>query len=228
MATRKKVKEFWKLGKNEFNTQHFDITPNGELTLKEGNYQYNIHELVKKYGSPLEIVFPFIIETRVRNLMDIFNAYMKLNDYKGKFFYHYPMKVNQNREYIMPIISEGANLETSSSNELWIVKRMWEQEKFNQKIRVLCNGPKTEKYLKLIEELDHKGLIITPIIEEERELDFFKKYKGEVGIRVDLNVKTKSHWDKRYKHFGFSEEDLLKIGKVRNLSMISYHISSHI
>ena len=226
MAIRKKVKAFWKLGKNEFNTQYFDITPNGELMLKEGNYQYNIHELVKKYGSPLEIVFPFIIETRARNLMDIFNAYMKLNDYKGKFFYHYPMKVNQNREFIMPIISEGANLETSSSNELWIVKRMWEQEKFNPKIRVLCNGPKTEKYLKLIEELDQKGLIITPIMEEERELDFFKKYKGEVGIRVDLNVKTNSHWDKRYKHFGFGEDDLLSLGKIRNLSMISYHISS--
>jgi len=136
------------------------------------------------------------------------------------------MKVNQNREFIMPAISEGANLETSSVNELWIVKRMWEQEKFTSKIRVLCNGPKTERYLKLIEELDHKGLMITPIIEEEQELDHFRKYKGEVGIRVDLNVKTNSHWDKRHKHFGFSEDALLDIGKIKNLSMLSYHISS--
>lgn len=196
--------------------------------LKEGNYQYNIHELVKKYGSTLEIVFPFIIEARVRNLIDIFNAYIKLNDYRGRFFYHYPMKVNQNKEFVLPLISEGANLETSSANELWIVKRLWEQEKFNAKIRVLCNGPKTAKYMSLIEELDRKGVIITPIIEEEQELEYFKKYKGEVGVRVDLNVKVKSHWDKKFNHFGFPEEALLRLGKIRNLGILSYHISSQI
>ena len=136
------------------------------------------------------------------------------------------MKVNQTKEIILPLLSEGAHLETSSANELWIVKRLWEQEKFNPKIRVLCNGPKTEKYLKLIEELDSRGLIITPIIEEESEMEFFKKYKGEVGVRVDLDIKTNSHWDKRHKHFGFQEDELRRLGKIRNLAVLSYHISS--
>ena len=225
---RKNLKAFWKLGKEEFNTQYFDVTKKGELMLKEGNYQYNIAELVNKYGTTLEIVFPFIIEARVRNLIDIFNAYLKLNDYKGRFFYHYPMKVNQNREFVLPVISEGANLETSSGNELWIVKRLWEQEKFNSKIRVLCNGPKTTTYLNLIEELDRKGVMITPIIEEEQELEFFKRYKGEVGIRVDMDIKVRSHWDKKFNHFGFHEDELLKLGKIRNLGILSYHISSQI
>ena len=225
---KKNLKSFWKLGREEFNTQSFDITKQGELMLKEGNYQYNINELVKKYGTTLEIVFPFIIEQRVRNLIDFFNAYIKLNDYKGRFFYHYPMKVNQNKEYVLPLITEGANLETSSANELWIVKRLWEQEKFTAKIRVLANGPKTEKYLTLIEELDRKGVLITPIIEEEKELQFFKKYAGEVGIRVDMNVKVQSRWDKKFNHFGFREEELLRLGKIRNLGILSYHISSQI
>jgi arginine decarboxylase len=225
---KRNLKNFWKLGRDEYNTQYFDVTKKGELTLKEGNYQYNIHELVKKYGSPLEIVFPFIIESRVRNLIDIFNAYTKLMDYKGRFFYHYPMKVNQNKEYVLPLISEGANLETSSANELWIVKRLWEEEKFNSRIRVLCNGPKTLKYLELIDQLDRKGLTITPIIEEENELSYFKKYKGEVGIRIDMNIHIHSHWDKRFNHFGFDEYQLLHLGKVRNLAILSYHISSQI
>jgi len=222
------LKNFWKLGNEELNTQYFDITRGGDLMIKEGNYQYNVVELIKKYGSPLEIVVPSIIESRLKNIIDYFNAYIKLLDYKGKFFYHYPMKVNQNKEYVLPLISEGANLETSSANELWIIKRLWEQEKFNSKIRVLCNGPKTQKYLSLIDELDRKGVIISPVIEEERELEFFKKYPGEVGIRVDLSVKVKSHWDKRFNHFGFPEEELLKIGKIRNLAILHYHISSQI
>jgi len=224
----KNIKRIWKLGREEYNTQYFGVTKRGELLVKEGNYQYNVHELVKKYGSTMEILFPYVIEQRVRHLIDVFNAYIKLNDYRGKFFYHFPMKVNQSKMAVLPLISEGANLETSSANELWIVKRLCEQDKFNARLRILCNGPKTLKYLKLIEELDGKGVIITPVIEEQHELDYFRRYKGEVGIRVNMDVKVTSHWDKKFNRFGFQEEELLKLGKIHNLGVLSYHISSQI
>jgi len=219
---------FWKLGKEEFNTEHFDISKKGVLVVREGNYQYDILELVRKYGSPIEIVFPHILERRVRNLIDIFNAYIRLHDYRGRFFYHYPMKVNQSKDIVLPLVAEGANLETSSANELWLVKRLWEQGKFADRTRVLCNGPKTERYLALIDELDRKGLMITPIVEEASEFEHFKKYKGEIGVRVDMPLKVKAHWDKRFNHFGIREEDLLRMGKIRNLAVLSYHISSQI
>ena len=135
-------KKFWRLGFDEFNTQHFDINPDGELIVREGNYQYNIFDIVRKYGTSTEIVFPTIIENRVRDLIDTFNAYIKILGYKGKFFYHYVMKVNQNKEFVLPAIAEGANIEVSSVNELYLVKRMIEEEKFNRKIRITCNGPK--------------------------------------------------------------------------------------
>ncbi len=225
---QKNFKRFWKLGVEEYNTQPFDITADGNLVVKEGNYQYNIFELIKKYGSPLEIVFPHILENRVRDLIDIFNAYIKLHGYKGKFFYHYAMKVNQNKEFVLPVVSEGGHFDVASVNELWLVKRMLEQEKFNPKIRVICNGPKTEAYIALIEELKAKGLTVIPIIEDYKELERFKKFKGETGIRISMSLKVKSHWDKRFNRYGFSEAELLKIGKVRNLSVLHYHISSQI
>ena len=43
----KNWKKFWKLGMEEFNTQYFDVNPNGELVVKEGYYQYNIMDIVK-------------------------------------------------------------------------------------------------------------------------------------------------------------------------------------
>lgn len=225
---KRNFKRFWKLGREEFNTQYFDITPSGELMLKEGNYQYNLAKLAKQYGTSLEIMFPFIVETRLRQLTDIFNAYIKLNDYKGKFHYHYPMKVNQHKQFVLSVVSEGANLETSSANELWIVKRMWEQERFNAKIRVLCNGPKTPRYIQLIDELNRKGLTIVPIAEHHDELVAFKKFKSEIGLRVNLNVKVRSHWDKKFNYFGLTEDEVLKIGKIPNLGILSYHVSSQI
>lgn len=212
----------------EFNTQNFDIGPDGELIVREGNYQYNIHNLVKKYGSPTEIVFPTIMENRVRDLIETFNAYIKIIGYKGRFFYHYAMKANQTKEFVLPAVAEGANLDVASANELFLVKRMIEQDKFNAKIRVICNGPKTEKYISLIEELKGKGLIVVPIIEDHGELERLKKFKGEVGIRVNLDVKIQAHWDKKFNRFGFSEEELRKIGKVKNLSILHYHISKQI
>jgi arginine decarboxylase len=105
---------------------------------------------------------------------------------------------------------------------------MIEQDKFNIKIRILCNGPKTEKYISLIEELKSKGLIVIPIIEDASELERLNKFKGEVGIRVNLNIKIESHWDKKYNRFGFTEEELLKLGKIKGLSILHYHVSSQI
>jgi arginine decarboxylase len=219
---------FWKLGKEEFNTQFFNVNRKGELVVVEGLHQYNIAEIARKHNTPITVLFPHILEARLRRLMDAFNASIKKHDYRGKFFYHYPMKVNQRKEFVLPLVSEGANLETSSANELWLVKRLWSQERFSSRIRVLCNGPKTEPYLNLIDDLDRAGLAITPIIEEIGELEHFRRYKGEIGIRVDLDVKIRAHWDKKFNHFGLKEEQILSLGKVRNLAVLSYHISSQI
>src|SRR3990167_2322147 len=186
----KNWRKFWKLGVEEWNTQYFDITKDGGLIVQEGNYVYNLNDIVKKYGTPMEIVFPFILEERLEDLQDYFLAYMKIGGYKGKFYYHYPMKVNQNKEFIMPLISEGAHMEVGSVNELWLVKKILEGEKFYSKLRVLCNGPKTDVYIKLIEELRLKNLSIIPIIEDEHELERLVKYKGDVGIRVNLDTKA--------------------------------------
>ncbi len=224
----KNWKKFWKLGVDEYNTQFFGVNKDGELTATEGYHVYNLNDLAQKYGTPLQVIFPFIIEDRLKDLIGYFQAYMKIYGYKGKFYYHYPMKVNQNKEFVLPILSEGANLEVTSANELWIVKKLWEGEKFNNKIRVLCNGPKTDQYLDLVEELRSKGMNIIPIIESMEEVERISKYKGDVGVRVDLDIKADTHWDKKFDRFGLSEKDVLDLGKIKNLKIMHYHVGSQI
>ncbi|MFA6524344.1 MAG: hypothetical protein WC264_03160 [Candidatus Paceibacterota bacterium] len=229
--TKKKEKnwrKFWKLGIDEFNTQFFNVNKEGNLTVTEGNNVYNLNTLAQKYGTPLQVMFPFIIEDRLKDLIGYFQAYMRIYGYKGKFFYHYPMKVNQNKEFVLPLLSEGANLEVTSANELWLVKKLWESGKFNSKIRVLCNGPKTDQYLDLIEELRAKGMNIVPIIEGEEEIERVSKYKGDVGVRVDLSIKADTHWDKKFDRFGLSEKDVLNLDKMKNLKIMHYHLGSQI
>ncbi|MEK7572622.1 MAG: hypothetical protein AAB493_02070 [Patescibacteria group bacterium] len=224
----KNWRKFWKLGIDEFNTQFFNINKDGNLIVTEGHHVYNLNSLANKYGTPLQVIFPFIIEDRLKDLMGYFQAYMKIYGYKGKFFYHYPMKVNQNKEFILPLLSEGANLEVTSSNELSIVKKVWESDKFNAKIRVFCNGPKTNQYLDLIEELREKDMNIIPIIESSEEMERIIKYKGDVGVRVDLNIKADTHWDKKFDRFGLPEKEILDLSKIKNLKIMHYHLGSQI
>src|SRR3989338_5339584 len=101
MKTRKK---FWKLGRTDVGTQYFDLNKEGNLVIKEGNYLYDLVNLAEKFGTSLEIVFPFIIEQRARELIDTFHDEFRHQKYRGKFWYHYPMKVNQNKEFILPLI----------------------------------------------------------------------------------------------------------------------------
>ncbi|MBI4281613.1 hypothetical protein HY625_02190 [Candidatus Uhrbacteria bacterium] len=224
----KNAKKFWKIGRREHHTQYFDITKDGDLVVFEGNYQYNIRELAEKYGTPLKVMLPYIIEQRVEDLMDLFEDCLREYKYEGQFYYHYPMKVNQNREFVLPIISEGANLETTSANELWVVKRLWEQHRFNSRIKVICNGPKTEQYLALIAELKSNGLDIVPIIEDLSEMEALQKFRGQVGVRVDLGVQVDSYWDKKIERFGLSIDDLYSLGKIKNLTTLHYHVGSEI
>lgn len=222
----KNFKKYWKIGRKEFNTEYFDINKDGELVIKEGNYQYNVHDIVRKFGSPLEVFLPFIIEQRLNRLFEITSDEMKRIGYKGKFTYHYPMKVNQSKEYVLPLVSEGAHLEVTSTNDLLIVKKLWEGENFQPKIRVLCNGPKTAPYVNVIRQLRENGLAIIPIIEDLHELAIFKDFKGDIGVRINLQSKVKSHWDKKIDRFGVTLEEILDVGKIRNLKILHYHIGS--
>ena len=221
-------KKLWKLGINDFNTQYFDFNKEGDLIIKEGHNIYNVKYLAEKFGTSLEILMPFVIEERLEDFLDLTAALSKKVGYKGKFFYHYPMKVNQSKEVVMSIVGEGAHLETSSYNELWLVKKMLEQETFNPNIRILCSGPKTDKYINLIDDLQHKGVKIFPLIEGPNELKFLQHSKYDVGIRLDMPIKASSYWNKPIDRFGFSAKEILEMGSFKNLKILHYHIGSQI
>jgi len=221
-------KRLWKIGSKDFNTQYFDFNKEGDLIIKEGHNIYNARYLAEKFGTSLQILMPFVVEERLEDLLDLVDDLSKKIKYQGKFFYHYPMKVNQNKEVVMALVGEGAHIETSSYNELWLIKKMLEQEAFNPNIRILCSGPKTDKYINLIDDLQHKGIKIFPLIEGPNELKFLQYSKYDVGIRLDMPVKASSRWNKPIDRFGFSAKEILDMKSFKNLKILHYHIGSQI
>lgn len=196
--------------------------------IREGNYQYNVFDLARKFDASIKIFLPSVMEQRLSNLIQTFGDEIKRAHYKGKYTYHFPMKVNQSKEVVLPLVAEGAHLEATSANELWVVKKMWEGENFHSKIRILCNGPKTPQYIKLINQLEDNNLNITPILESFDEVNLLKGFKGDLGVRLNLTLKVNSHWDKKIDRFGLSEAEILSLGKIRNLKILHYHLGSMI
>jgi len=70
-------KKLWKLGIKDFNTKFFDFNKEGDLIVKEGNNIYNVKYLAEKFGTPLEIVFPFVLEERVEDFLDLTTSLIK-------------------------------------------------------------------------------------------------------------------------------------------------------
>ena len=61
-----------------------------------------------------------------------------------------------------------------------------------------------------------------------KEVERLSKYKGDIGIRVDFDIKADTHWDKKFDRFGFTERELLDLPKMKNLKLLHYHMGSQI
>ena len=85
----KNLKKLWKLGRKDFNTEHFDINADGELVIREGNYQYNVYDLARKFGASIEIFLPFILEQRLSRLMETASDNIKRLGYALARVFHY-------------------------------------------------------------------------------------------------------------------------------------------
>lgn len=216
------------LGDARLNTEVFSVSDTGDLIVTDSGTAHNIPDLVRAYASPLELFLPNLARKRVREVVDTFNAEMKTADYGASFSYHYPMKVNQRKEFVSTVIGAGAQIETSSHNELVLVRRFLDEIPDPKNLRILSNGPKTRAYIERIRTLHDEGFAIMPIIEDESELKALQSYTGPVGIRVDLDLKVDSHWDHTHNRFGFSEVALRELEPIPNLTTLSYHISSQI
>jgi arginine decarboxylase len=214
----------WKLGEKRYNTADFDVSRDGDLVIRVGAKEVSVPKLAERYGSPLELFFPDILKERVRAVIQGFDKHIRKERYAGTFTYHYPMKVNQRKEFVLAALAAGASIETSSANELALLHSL----RIKKSLRILCNGPKTDEYMSLVGKMHREGYAITPIIEDEHELAALARYPGPVGIRADLSVKIHSHWDKQFNRFGFREDDLRALPPIPNLSLLSYHLSSQI
>jgi arginine decarboxylase len=219
--------EYWKLGNRRYNTEPFGVTAEGELSITSGGQTHSVLDLVRQYGTPLQIFLPEVAEERATRVITAFGNAMRACSYPGTFTYMYPLKASQRRGFVEAVVRGGAQLETSSENELLLIKGLYEDR--NPRPRIICNGPKSEVYINLIKSMWESGWNIIPIFNDEAEVKHFQDFDGEVGLRLDLTVKNKTgDWQKKHNFYGLSESVALALPRIPNLVMVHYHLSSQV
>ena len=241
--TKEKAIDYFRLDDPTIDTGMFSVNDEGNLYLRLEDDAVNLLDIVREYGSPLEIMVPSIIGDRVERLYSAFGKAISDNRYGGTFTHCYPLKSNPHAEFVKNISDSGSYLEAGSLNELLTVASFYKEKGLKKRVTV-CNGIKDEVYIDTIISLVEDDYNIIDIIESADEVEKIRRclddrqYDGKIniGVRAKLEVKTNGHWDASglENRFGLFHDELCSVADSinkdsrLNLSVLHYHLGSQI
>jgi arginine decarboxylase len=229
----------------------FFAIEDGKLQIKSPNSHKNtalidIVNQVRQTGQrgPLYIRFPHIASLQVNKLFSSFNHAISEYNYNGSFSAVFPLKVNQNPSFVLPLIQNSSNLnyglEAGSKAELILATTY-----SNKSAPITVNGFKDKQMIELGFVVKSMGHNITMIIEGINELESIIEVSKSsnlkcpnIGIRVRLHANSIGKWEKSggiNSKFGLNSTEILeaiKMMKKKNLlsnfTMLHFHIGSSI
>lgn len=193
----------------------------------------NLLSLVSKYGCPIKVGYPEMVKERIIYLKNIFNKYIQVSNYKGRYFYATANKASYYAENVITAGKFADFYEVSSVSDLAIVERVL-SKKIVKKKKIICNGIKDLKYLSLMCKLVDKGYEILNIVDSVSEFENILKYPFKNTLEIGLRVKVEDLYEKnpkivKYNRFGLYKKEvdyILKTYKKNpklNLTTVHYH-----
>jgi arginine decarboxylase len=252
MNTKWTIKEATKYyGLDSWGRDHFSIDSEGFICVHPQGDQRSIriYEILteaigKGIQPPLTIRIQDLLQTRVKQLNNIFNAAIKNEHYSGSYRGVFPIKVNQLREVVEEIRDAGRDhnfgLECGSKPELMIALAMHK----DPKSLIICNGYKDDAFIrqalygrKLGKEI---YLVVEQLSEIPKIIRISKQLKIEplIGLRIKLSTHGEGKWASSSGEdakFGLTSPEVLhaaesirKAGLQHCLKLIHFHIGSQV
>ena len=226
--------EEWTIGQSKLcygldrNDLHFlDITEEGELCIKMGKETITFSEIIRNvkadagdsigYTSSFTLRLPQLIVSQVKKLKAAFASAIKQLNYEGKFSAVYPVKVNQRRDFVLPVLAADAEygLEVGTKSELVLVTKVIHNEKHR---RIVCNGAKDPEYLDMIQKCIDNGYIMSISVESLHEarmiVERFNPKMTDLVFRLKPYLTLEGHWSHstgRDSKFGMSIHDIFDV-----------------
>ncbi len=177
-----------------FPQEGFDLQ-NGYLTF----HGFSIKNLIEKYGTPFKLVYLPRIGEQIRRARNLFNRALKKHKYQGQYNYCYCTKCCHFSHVIKTALKEKIHLETSSSFDIDLIFKLYEEGELTKNTIIVHNGYKTEDYLRKILKLNKEGfknsiLVLDSKSELKRVKTYAAEYSGKlkIGIRVAIDEEPQS------------------------------------
>jgi arginine decarboxylase len=154
---------------------------------------------------------------------------MRSNSYKGDYYYCYCTKCCHFQHVISEAVKHDVHLETSSSFDIDLILKLYEQGKIDTSTVLVHNGYKTEDYIHKILKINDLGFKNSVIVlDSMRELKRFEALdrKLKIGIRMATDLQPKS--DYYTSRLGIQPKEILDffknhIAKSNNLELKMLH-----
>jgi arginine decarboxylase len=166
--------------------------PQDGFTLQDNSLHFHgidLHELIKKYGTPLKITYLPKISQQIQKAKKHFNDAIDDLNYNGEYFYCYCTKSSHFRFVLDEVLKNNVQIETSSSFDIDLIHKLWQAGKANKDITVVCNGFKDPSYIRKIAFLVNSvGFTnVIPVCDNRDEFDLLNAHIAKtcnIGIRV--------------------------------------------
>lgn len=166
-----------------FPTEEFRVE-NGELIFND----VPLMEIIQQYGTPMKLTYLPKISRNIQQAKRLFAKAIEKHNYKGQYTYCYCTKSSHFSFVVEEALKNDIHLETSSSFDMPIIKRLYERGKISKDTIIVCNGYKRDRYSQYISEFLNEGFHnCTPILDNLTEMNYLEKHVNvpyKVGIRV--------------------------------------------
>lgn len=170
--------------------QTFDF-PQEEFTVADNQLLFNnvpLMDIIEEYGTPLKLTYLPKIGEKIEDARRLFNDAIEKHKYPGTYTYCYCTKSSHFSFVLQEALKHDIHLETSSSFDIPIIKRLYHQGKVNKQTFIICNGFKRPLYKQYITELLNDGFEnCIPILDNLNELSHYEESVTgayNVGIRI--------------------------------------------
>jgi arginine decarboxylase len=216
-----------------FPQESFDLR-DGYLTFQGISLKY----LIEKYGTPFRFIYLPKIGDQIKKAKNLFNREISRNNYKGKYYYCYCTKCNHFHHVINEALKHDVHLETSSSFDIDLIERLWDDKRIDKNRVLVHNGYKTNEYIEKIIRLRDAGFrnsitILDSVPELTRIEKLLGRKKLKVGIRMAINEEPQSAY--YTSRLGIRPDDIIDFYKQRirpkknlELKMLHFFVDSGI
>ncbi len=189
----------------------FDIDERGSLIFNGVPIRY----LIDKYGTPLRIFYLPKIGAQIKKAKNLFNRAIKSLGYSGKYYYCYCTKSSHFSYVVEEVLKHDVQIETSSSFDIDLVRRLYERGRIDKDIILVHNGFKTEEYARKISELINDGFEnAIPVLDNKEELGYYARYvRGPVKLGIRLATEEEPNFEFYTSRLGIRQSEVINYYK---------------